>query len=91
MLRHFLVLALGCAIAGSWVRLVGRSRRSSFLGEILIADASAGDVFEFQFDCNGDGSGTVSFSVTGRAIATYYTLDGRFAEQGRSLSTIRAM
>jgi hypothetical protein len=81
-LRHLLVLALACAIVGSWASVGAAQPAEQLPGEILIADASAGDTFDFQFDCSADGSGTVSFHVAGRAIATYTTLDGRFEEQG---------
>jgi hypothetical protein len=82
LLRHVLLLALACVIAGSWVSVGAAQTGEQLPGEILIADASAGDTFEFQFSCNADGSGTVSYSVTGRAIATYTSLDGGFEEQG---------
>lgn len=81
-MRHFLLVALACALAGSWVSAGAAQPGEQLPGEILIADASAGDTFDFQFSCNGDGSGTVSYSVTGRAIALYTSLDGRFAESG---------
>ena len=81
-MRHVVLLVLACAIAGSWVSVGAAQAGEQLPGEILIADASVGDSFEFQFDCNADGSGTVSYSVTGRAIATYTSLDGRFEEQG---------
>jgi hypothetical protein len=82
LLRRVVLLVLACAIAGSWVSVGAAQAAEQLPGEILIADASAGDRFEFQFNCNADGSGTVSYSVTGRAIATYTSLDGRFEEQG---------
>lgn len=81
-MRHFLALVLACAIAGSWASVGVAQPAEQLPGEILIADSSAGDTFDFQFQCNADGSGTVSFGVAGRAIATYTTLDGRFEEEG---------
>jgi hypothetical protein len=76
------LLALACVIAGSCVSVGAAQVGEQLPGEILIADSSAGDMFEFQFNCNADESGTVSYGVTGRAIATYTSLDGRFEEQG---------
>jgi Bacterial Ig-like domain (group 1) len=78
---RILLAAVVCAIADCWVA-VGAAQAAQLPGEILIADSSAGDRFDFQFNCNSDGSGTVSYSVSGRAIAQYTSLDGHFEESG---------
>jgi hypothetical protein len=82
LLLRCLLLALVCAFAGCWASVAAAQAGEQLPGELLIADAAAGDTFDFRFSCNSDGSGTVSYSVTGRAIALYTTLDGRFEETG---------
>jgi hypothetical protein len=78
-LRHFLLLALAFAIAGSWVSVATAQPEDQLPGTILISDAAVGDTFDFQFNCNDDGSGTVSYSITGRAINAF---EGGFGESG---------
>jgi hypothetical protein len=68
LLRHFLLLALACAIAGSWVSVGAAQPEGQLPGVMLISLSDVGDTFDFEFNCNADGSGTANYSVTGRAI-----------------------
>jgi hypothetical protein len=79
LLRHFLLLALACAIAGSWVSVGTAQPEGQLPGVMLISLSDVGDTFDFEFNCNADGSGTGNYSVTGRAINA---LDGSFEETG---------
>jgi hypothetical protein len=82
MMRYVFACALLAVLALVSVGAASAQPAGALPGQWLLSISENGDEFSFNIDCRPGETSTISFSVSGDAIAIWGGYDGTFTEQG---------